>query len=324
LLLLLTVLISLTSGRYPVSISELFETVFLWARNNPLSDRQDEIFFLLTNIRLPRVCAAVLVGAALSVSGTVYQAMFVNPLVSPSILGVLSGASFGAALGIVVFNSWFATQSLAFIFALVAVALAVLLSLIFRRSSMLVLILGGMISGAFFTSLTSLLKYVADPDNQLPELVYWLMGSFTHANFDNLTKVGLLALIGVIFISTQGKKINVLSLGEEEAMSLGINVKRTRLIFIAAATLISASTVVLAGTIAWVGLVVPHMLRFLIGPDNRRLLPVAAVGGALYMLFTDLLVRTAFSAELPVGIVTSLLSLPLFIFAIAHNKGRWR
>ncbi|MDR3298541.1 MAG: iron ABC transporter permease [Candidatus Accumulibacter sp.] len=322
-LLLLTAFISLTSGRYPTSLSELLETLFLWARNAPLTDRQDEIFFLLTNVRLPRICAAILVGAALSVSGTVYQAMFVNPLVSPSILGVLSGASFGAALGIVVFNSWFATQSLAFIFAGVAVALAVFLSLMFRRSSMLVLILGGMISGALFTSFTSLLKYVADPANQLPELVYWLMGSFTHANSDNLMKVGLIALVGIIFLSTRGKTINVLSLGEEEAMSLGINVKKTRLILIAAATFISASTVVLAGTIAWVGLVVPHILRFLTGPDNRTLLPIAAVGGAFYMLFTDLMVRTAFSAEIPVGIVTSLVSLPLFIFAIAHNKGRW-
>jgi iron complex transport system permease protein len=130
--------------------------------------------------------------------------------------------------------------------------------------------------------------------------------------------------VGIIFLSTRGKTINVLSLGEEEAMSLGINVKKTRLILIAAATFVSASTVVLAGTIAWVGLVVPHILRFLTGPDNRTLLPVAAVGGAFYMLFTDLMVRTAFSAEIPVGIVTSLVSLPLFIFAIAHSKGRWR
>ncbi|MDR2401181.1 MAG: iron ABC transporter permease [Deferribacteraceae bacterium] len=323
-LLLLVFLISLTSGRYPLSIGEIFEAVYQWGSGGKLTDRQDEILFLLTDIRLPRICAAILVGAALSVSGTVYQAMFVNPLVSPSILGVLSGASFGAALGIVVFNSWFLTQFLAFAFACAAVSLAVLFSLLFRRSSILVLILGGMVVGAFFTSLTSLLKYAADPDNQLPELVYWLMGSFTHANNDNLLKVGVISILGIVFLSLQGKTVNILSLGDEEAMSLGVNVKLTRIVFITAATFISASTVVLAGTISWVGLVVPHMLRFLTGPDNRKLLPLAAMGGALYMLSTDLMVRTFFAAELPVGIITSLVSLPLFIFAIVQNRGRWR
>jgi iron complex transport system permease protein len=323
-LLFLVILVSLTSGRYPVAIQELFETFYQWGRGFPLTDRQDEILFLLAEIRLPRICAAILVGAALSVSGTTYQAMFVNPLVSPSILGVLSGASFGAALGIVIFNSWFLTQLLAFAFACAAVALAVVLSLFFRRSSILVLILGGMVVGAFFTSLTSLLKYAADPDNQLPELVYWLMGSFTHANKDNLLQVGAISVLGILFLCLQGKIVNILSLGDEEAMSLGVNVKAARLLFIAAATLISASTVVLAGTIAWVGLVVPHMLRFLVGPDNRVLLPLAAVGGALYMLSTDLMVRAIFPAELPIGIITSLVSLPLFVFAITQNKGKWR
>jgi iron complex transport system permease protein len=250
--------------------------------------------------------------------------MFVNPLVSPSILGVLAGASFGAALGIVIFNSWFLTQLLAFVFACSAVGLAVLFSLLFRRTSILVLILGGMVVGAFFTSLTSLLKYAADPDNQLPELVYWLMGSFTHATADNLLRVGGIALLGILFLCIQGKVVNVLSLGDEEALSLGVNVKLIRVVFIAAATFISASTVVLAGTISWVGLVVPHILRFLTGPNNSKLLPLAAVGGGLYMLSTDLAVRTVFASELPVGIVTSLVSLPLFVFAIVHNKGSWR
>jgi iron complex transport system permease protein len=323
-LLVLTILLSLTSGRYIISLQEIFTALYRWGFNEQLTEREDEALFLLTDIRLPRILAAILVGAALSVSGAVYQAMFVNPLVSPSILGVLAGASFGAALGIVVFNSWFLTQLLAFVFACSAVGLAVLFSLLFRRSSILVLILGGMVVGAFFTSLTSLLKYAADPDNQLPELVYWLMGSFTHTSKENLLRVGFIALLGVIFLCVQGKKVNLLSLGDEEALSLGINVRFIRVVFIAAATFISASTVVLAGAISWVGLVVPHMLRFLTGPDNRKLLPLAAVGGALYMLSTDLAVRTLFASELPIGIVTSLISLPLFVFAIIHNRGVWR
>ncbi|WP_010261961.1 FecCD family ABC transporter permease [Treponema primitia] len=328
------VLVSFVVGRYHVTLGEILQTAVIEIMNRfftlfnigsvtELSDRQREILFLMGDIRLPRILAAVLVGAALASSGAVYQAMFVNPLVSPGILGVLAGASFGAALGIVIIRSWLATQILAFVFACVAVALSILLSLFFPRSSLLVLILGGMISSAFFTALSSLLKYIADPTNQLPALVYWLMGTFANVNNRDLIRVGPILLISIVILCARGKLLNALSLGDEEAMALGISVKRKRIELIALSTLASACTVAIAGTIGWIGLVVPHMVRFVVGPDNRRLLPLTAVSGACYMLFTDMLVRAAFTVEIPIGIVTSLVSLPIFVYALYQNKGRW-
>ncbi len=323
-LLIALVLISLTIGRYPMTIGEIFAALHAKYAGAELTYRQDEILFLIKDIRLPRIIAAILVGAALATSGTVYQGMFVNPLVSPEILGVLAGASFGASLGIVIFSSWILTQTLAFVFACVAVALAVILSLLLPRNTLLVLVLGGMVCSAFFRALTSLMTYIADPTTQLPELTYWLMGTFSHANYNVLLRVGFIILICVVIMCLRGKMLNVMSLGDDEAMALGISVKRKRLEMIGLATLASASTVVIAGTIQWVGLVIPHIIRFLIGPDNRVLLPCAAIGGGLYMLFIDSLVRSVFTAEVPVGIVTSIICMPLFVFALYQNKGKWR
>lgn len=322
--LVVLMLYSMTIGRYPMTVGEIVNALHARLAGGELTYRQDEILFLLKDIRLPRVLAAVLVGAALSSSGAVYQAMFINPLVSPSILGTLAGASFGAAIGIVVLNSWIATQALAFVFACVAVALAVLLSFMLPRSTLLVLVLGGMVSSAFFKALTSLMKYVADPQSQLPELTYWLMGSFANTGNHDLMRVGFIILVGVIIMCVRGKLLNVMSIGDEEAMALGISVRRKRLELIALATFVSASTVVIAGTIQWVGLLIPHMVRFIIGPDNRVLLPCAAIGGGVFMLATDSLVRSAFTVEVPIGIVASLICLPLFVFALYQNKGKWR
>lgn len=323
-ILIAVILFSLVSGRYPVTIPEIFNAVYVKISGGELSYKQEEILFLLTDVRLPRILAAMLVGAALSSSGAVYQGMFLNPLVSPGILGVLSGASFGAALGIVIFQSWAATQILAFSFAIIAVMLALILAGAFPRSGILVLVLGGMISSSFFTALSSLLKYIADPTNQLPELVYWLMGTFSRANMDMIFSIGPVIIIGVFVLSFYGKIINAMSMGDDEAKALGVNVGITRLLLIGIATLISASTVVIAGTVQWVGVVIPHILRFFFGPDNRILMPASAIGGAAYVLLTDTVVRAAFSMELPIGIVTALVGLPLFVFAIYKNKGGWR
>ena len=322
--LIAILLVSLTLGRYPMSLAEIFQAVKASLTGAEITDRQDEILFLLRDIRLPRILAAILVGSALAISGSVYQAMFVNPLVSPGVLGVLAGASFGAALGIVVMRSWIATQTLAFVFACVAVGMAILLASLFSRSSMLVLILGGMVSSAFFTALSSIMKYLADPTSQLPELTYWLMGTFANANNSIIIKVGILMLAGIIFLSTKGKLMNVMSLGDEEAISLGIPVARRRLELIAVSTFVSASTVAIAGTIQWVGLVIPHIMRFFVGPDNRRLLPATAIAGGAFMLFIDSIVRSALPAEVPIGIVTAIVLLPLFIVSLYRHKGVWK
>ena len=316
-------LFGLTVGRYPISITEIGGALLAKLTGGELTTKQDEILFLIKEIRLPRILGAVLVGAALASSGAVYQSMFINPLVSPSILGVLHGAGFGAAIGIVMLNSSVATQVCAFIFACLAVGLAVLLSSLLPRSSLLVLVLGGMVSSAFFMALTSLMKYVADPTSQLPELVYWLMGTFSGVTNKTLMQVGILLLVTLILMCSRGKLINIMSLGEEEAMSLGINVKRARLGMITIATLAGASAVVIAGTIQWVGLVIPHVIRFIIGPDNKVLLPAAALGGGLYMLGLDTVVRSVFTVEVPIGIITSIVCLPIFVFALYQSKGKW-
>ena len=315
---------SLLIGRYGFEVHDLVQLCKALLAGQDLSMKQEEVLLVLLKVRLPRIVAAMLVGAGLAVSSGAYQAMFLNPLVSPGILGVLSGASFGAALGIVFFQSIIMTQVMAFCMGCAAVGLAILLSTLVRRSSLLVMLLGGMISSALFASFTSLLKFLADPNKELPELVYWLMGSFARVNNETLVWIGLPVLGLILYISTQGKVANVLSMGDEEALSLGVAVKRTRLRIILAATLLSALTVILTGIVQWVGLVIPHMMRFVVGPDNRVLLPASAIGGAVFMLGTDAVVRSVYTAELPIGVFTSLVALPLFILSLYLNRRTWK
>ena len=315
---------SFVCGRFAVSPQEIVSTLHTWFTGGELDTLQQQSLGILLNLRLPRVLAALVIGGSLAISGCSYQAMFLNPLVSPGILGVLAGASFGAGLGIVFFSSWLLTQVLAFACACAAVVLSLFFAGIMRKSSLLVLILGGMVSTALFTSLISILKFIADPNRKLPELVYWLMGTFSRIDADTLLYLGLPMLAGILFLSCQGKAVNALSMGEEEALSLGVSVKWTRFVIIGTATCISALTVVLVGVVGWVGLVIPHIMRFLIGPDHRLLLPASAMGGAMFMVITDTLTRNVFSAELPVGVFTSLISLPIFIFSLRCSKGAWR
>ena len=330
LLLLLGVLLAtafgaLFTGRYTAGPLDIVKALWAWVSGVDISGTPEQgLVSMLVHIRLPRVLAALIIGAALAVSGTVYQAMFLNPLVSPGVLGVLSGASFGAGLGIVVFSSWQATQVLAFVCACLAVGMSLFFAAFMKKSSLLVLILAGMISSSFFTSLTAFLKFVADPNRQLPELTYWLMGTFARIDGFTLTLLGLPMLAGIIFLALHGKIINALSMGDEEALSLGVSVRPARLRIIGVATFISAMTVVLVGVVGWVGLVIPHILRFLVGPDNRVLLPASAIGGAIFMMGTDMLARNIMTAELPIGIFTSLISLPIFVVSLRYSKGGWR
>lgn len=274
-------------------------------------------------LRLPRILAAVLVGAALSVSGAAFQSMFVNPLVSPSLLGVLAGASFGSALGILLSESWFVVQLLTFAFGAVAVAFAMGIAVIYRGSGILILVLGGIISTSLFTSLLSVVKYTADPYDQLPSIVYWLMGSFALVERSTLTGVAAPMLLGIMMLMLFSKYLNVLSMGDDEARALGVNVKKIRLAAIAAATLISSLTVVTAGVIGWVGLVIPHIARMMVGPDNRILIPTSALIGGIYLLLVDTLSRTLFDSEIPIGILTSLVGIPAFVIILKNAKKGW-
>lgn len=324
LLALVAALIALSFGRYPVSA---WETMHFLVAVIGLATMEPERYALLYNliieIRLPRVLAAILIGAALSVSGAAYQALFRNPLVSPGILGVLAGASAGAALGILMDGNWLVIQTSAFVMGLTAVGIGVGIAHLFGGGSIIMLILGGILSGALFASLLTVVKYVADPYSQLPTIVYWLMGSLGHANFDDITWAAIPIAAGIVLLCLMGRALDALSMGDDEARALGVPVTTVRLATIVAATLISAMTVSIAGMIGWIGLIVPHFARLLVGPGNARLLPAAASLGAAFLLFADGLARNLFTAELPIGIVTELLGIPVFLIVLHRVRRGW-
>ncbi len=321
--LFLSIFISMGLGRYDIPLDQLAQFLAFDLFGIGQKPIDAELFSnIVFDIRMPRIFAAAIVGAALAVSGGAFQAMFVNPLVSPGILGVLAGASFGAALGIMISEEWVTVQLLAFVFGFAAVLVAIGVANIYKEASSktILLVLGGVISSALFSALLSVVKYTADPYNKLPAIVYWLMGSFAAADKNTALIVFAPMLIGVVTLSLMGKYLNILGLGDDDAKALGVRVPLVRASAIFFATLISALTVVLAGMIGWVGLIIPHIARFLVGPDNRILLPICALLGAAFLVIVDTVCRTAISIEIPVGIATSLIGIPIFILALRGAK----
>jgi iron complex transport system permease protein len=323
--LLVAVCGSLTLGKYPVSLRDM--SAFFLQKIFDAGQMSPEAYQLLGNviidIRLPRILAAALIGASLSVSGAAFQAMFVNPLVSPGLLGVLAGASFGAAFGMVFLKSWIAVQTSSFAFGCAAVLISVGIAKMYRGNTVLLLVLGGVITGALFTSLLSIIKYVADPYNQLPAITLWLMGGLSHADAHTLGLVAAPQMGSILLIALLAGYLNVLSMGDEEARALGVPVERVRALLIFLATLASALTVVTAGTIGWVGLIIPHIARMLVGPDNKRAVPAAALIGAVYLIIVDDVSRLLFSVEIPIGITTSLVGIPFFAFVLRKSRRGW-
>ena len=309
-------------GRYEISYDNFQELIHSMLFFMPTSSQIEITKNVLFDLRLPRILAVILVGASLSISGTALQAMFLNPLVSPGILGILAGASFGAALGILLFDAWIIIQFFAFLFGFVAVFFALLVAKIYDKNAnkTILLVLGGVISSSLFSALLAAIKYMADPYDELPTIVYWLMGSFSGTDFETISVIAFPMLFSITVLCLAGKYINVLSLGEDEAKSLGINVEKIRLLTIVLATLLSALCVATAGIIGWVGLIIPHIARFIIGPDNRTLLPFSALLGGVFLLIVDTLCRTLSNTEIPIGIVTALLGVPIFIFVLKNTK----
>ncbi|MGE4510357.1 MAG: FecCD family ABC transporter permease [Sulfurimonadaceae bacterium] len=326
LLLMATALFMLLWGQYPIDMPTF--GAYLQMKFTSAQTLDSATFSLIDNIimeiRLPRVLLAILIGSSLAISGAVFQAMFVNPLVSPGILGVLAGASFGAACGMLVSENWFIVQIMAFVFGFIAVGFAVLVgSMVSSTRSSVMLVLGGVISGSLFTSLLSVVKYVADPYSTLPAIVYWLMGSLSMAQLNEVLGVAVpivLSIAGMIFMS---KYFDLLSLGDEEAKALGVNVKRIRIIAIVLATLASSLAVVMAGIIGWVGLIIPHIIRMAVGPSHRLLLPLSAIIGGAFLLLADAVSRLALSVEIPIGILTSLIGIPIFIIVLKNARAAW-
>lgn len=320
LLLALCVVGSLLLGKYGFGAEDYARYITALLRGESLKDFE-VMHTLLLEIRLPRILACVLIGASLAISGAAYQAMFVNPLVSPSILGVLSGAGFGAAVGMFFKLNEYLIQLSTFGFGFLAVAVALGISALYSRSgSVIVLVLGGVISGSLFTSLLSVLKYAADPNDALPAITYFLMGSLGFAS-KSFIQISILPMCaGILLLALSGKYLNALSLGEEEAKSLGVNTTRVKIFIILVATFVSALSVTIAGIIGWIGLIVPHIARFIFGADNRAVLASSAMIGAIFLLFCDSFSRLIFTFEIPIGIVTSLFGIPMFIIVLHRAK----
>lgn len=324
LAILAAMLLALTIGRYPIGVVDI--AAYIGATVGLLempAERYDLLHNLLVEIRLPRVLAAVLIGGSLASSGAAFQAVFRNPLVSPGMLGVLGGASFGAALGMLISGDWIIVQVLAFAMGLLAVAIAVAIANLFGTASMVMLILGGLITGALFTSLLSIAKYVADPYDQLPAIVYWLMGSLGAVGLEQVTWCAVPMLAGMAALAVLGRALDALSMGDDEARSLGVPVHAVRYGVIAAATLVSALSVSMAGMIGWIGLIVPHLARLLVGPGNARLVASSAVAGALFLLLADCIARTVARSEIPIGIITELLGIPAFLLILGRARRAW-
>ena len=277
----------------------------------------------LFHIRLPRIAVVLLVGGALSVAGASYQGMFKNPLVSPDLLGASAGASFGACLAMLLNFPNALIQLFAFAGGMVAVGCVVGLNRAIRGDAMLGLILGGILVGTLFQSGTSIVKLVADSDDKLPQITFWLMGSFAGVTLADFLIVAAPMLVGFALLMSQRWKLKVLSFGEEEARSLGINTARTRLVVIFGATLLASCSVAVAGIIGWIGLVVPHLARAIVGPNYRLLLPTTLAVGSVFLLVVDDAARMLYATEIPIGLLTSILGVPFFIFIYRKNMRGW-
>lgn len=310
-------------GRYHVSLSEI---VTLFGAKLGLTDATvpENVETVILNVRLPRIFLAMLIGAGLSMSGAAYQGMFRNPLVSPDILGASAGAGFGAALGIMLSKSVIITQFLAQGFGLGAVLLTYTLAGRLRRGDpTLFLVLTGILIGTVFNALISILKVLADPYDKLPAITFWLLGSLAAINTTDVLIVIGPMLVGAVAILLIRWHINPLSFGEEEAQAMGVRTGVLRAVIIGGCTLMTASAVSVSGIIGWVGLIIPHLARGVVGPDYRKLLPASAVIGAVYLLLVDDLARLAGPLELPLGVLTALIGAPFFIFLMARSRRGW-
>ena len=323
---ILCILISLTLGAFEISVPEVIEIVWCGITGQEFtSDNYKNpalAYSMVWTVRLPRVVVSCLVGAGLAIAGAVFQGVFRNPLASPYTLGVANGAGFGAAIGIVLGLSTFLIQGSAILFGLITVVLTFVVASRSSKSSV-TLVLAGMLISSLFASLVSLLKFVADPTEKLPQIVYWLMGSFSGVSFEKLLMILPLYLISLVVLIAFRWRLNVLSVGDTEARSFGIDVTRDRNIVIVSASVISAVCVSISGIIGWVGIVVPHLARMICGPDFRKLLPVSLSLGACYLCIIDDVCRALTTAEIPIGVVTGIIGVPLFLYFIYRKKVNW-
>ena len=320
-ILVVLAIVSFLVGRYPISPDKVVG--ILASGVGPVdqfwTDQEAIIFF---NVRLPRVLLAMLVGCSLSAAGAAYQGTFQNPLVSPDILGASQGAAFGAAVAILLGFASFGISAMAFIFAIITVLLVVVVAQAARGNQVLTVVLAGVMISSLFSAGVSFAKLVADPADQLPAITYWLMGSLTSAKPSDVTMVLPFMAVGLGTLFALKWRINILTMGDEEAATMGVNTKRLRLIIIIAATLITAASVAVTGMIGWVGLVIPHLSRMLIGSDYRKLMPASMLMGASFLLLVDDVSRLISTSEIPIGILTAFIGAPFFLYLITKQGRR--
>ncbi len=311
--------VSIGIGRYYVSIGNVLKilasTIF------PIEQTWDDTMArVVLHIRPSRLLVGSLVGASLGLAGASFQGLFKNPLVSPDLLGVSSGAGFGAAFAILIGAGTVGVQFSALFFGVVAVALVYLIHKAFKSPNVLMLVLAGIIVNGFFSSALSLTKYVADPNDTLPAITFWLMGSLANADYEDFAFMVIPILVSAGGIMMLRWKLNALSLGDAEAKALGVNVKRLRLLLVLFSTVITAVSVCVSGTIGWVGLVVPHLARSFTGVNHSRLLPLSCILGALFLIILDNIARTLTGAEIPLGIMTGIVGTPVFALLLIKQK----
>ena len=315
--------VSLFVGRFTVPAADVAR--ILASRLWPMTpDWPASVETIVLQIRLPRAILAMFVGAGLSVSGAAFQGMFRNPLVSPDILGVTAASGFGAALALLLSRGAFELELIAFLFGILGVGLTYLLARTYRSTPVLMLVLSGVIVAAFFSALLSGAKYLADPDSKLPVITYWLLGSLNGASMRSLSLALPPIVLGGAGLMLVRWRLNVLSMGDEEARSLGVRTDRLKGIIIICTTLITAAAVSVCGIVGWVGLVIPHLARMWVGPDHRALLPAACSIGATYLLLIDDVARTASASEIPLGILTAIVGAPFFAYLLRKTRVGWQ
>lgn len=317
LLPIATALISLCIGRMNLSIIEVINTLADAAKGN----RQSQNYSIVINLRAPRIIMAIIVGAGLTCAGNAFQSLFSNPLATPDVLGVTSGTCVGAIIAIIMSMGIMETQLLALAFGLFAVWITMILARDSNGQSVVFLVLAGVIISALFNAVGSLLKYTADPLDKLPAITYWLMGSFTSASYKKIMVGSPLILAGIAVIYLMRWKLNILSLSSDEARASGMDLKKTRLIFVLAATVITASCVSMCGQVGWIGLLIPHCSRMLVGSNNRYVVPVGISIGASFMIIIDTFSRSMSVIELPLSILTAIIGAPVFISLLKRNRG---
>ena len=313
--------ISFMIGKYPISLFELLQVG--WGRfAGTTKTWSNEVELVLFRIRMPRILAGAMIGGGLSAAGAAYQGLFRNPMVSPDVLGASAGAGFGAAFSLYMGYGYATVTLIAFVCGVVSVGAAYIISTRVQHNPTLGMVLAGIMIGSLFNAGTSFIKLVADPNNVLPTITYWLMGSVAGVTTQKLSWAAGPVLCGMTVLLILRWRLNLLTMGEDEARSMGVNIRVMRIMVVIAATLITASCVSISGLIGWVGLVIPHFARMMVGYDYRALMPTCMLMGATFLLVVDNVARSIVTSEIPIGILTALIGAPFFLYLIMDRGNR--